>query len=124
VPGRIARTFNSIGGSFMALGGRVGILATTGAKTGQRRTAPLGFVQRPDGSVLIGSGTKESRGWTVNLKANPACSFKIKGTEGRYRAALVPADQRDEALAEFKAKMGSFAERADWGDLFVLVPEA
>ena len=62
MPNAIARAFNAIGGSFMALGGRVGILATTGARTGQRRTAPLGFVQHADGTVLIGSGTKAEIG--------------------------------------------------------------
>ena len=108
----------------MALGGLVGIVATTGARTGQRRTAPLGFVQHADGTVLIGSVTKAGRGWTANLKANPACSFKIKGTERAYRATLGGPEQRDAALAEFKAKMGSVAERADWGDMFVLEPES
>jgi hypothetical protein len=83
----------------------------------------LGFVLRADGTVLIGSGSKENRGWTANLKVDPACSFSIKGAERRYRARLVLDDARTPALDELKAKMGSWAERADWGDLFVLVPE-
>jgi deazaflavin-dependent oxidoreductase (nitroreductase family) len=123
VPNRLTRAFNSIGGSLMARSGRVGILTSTGAKTGLRRQAPLGFVQRPDGTVLIGSGSKENRGWTANLKANPGCTFSIKGDERRYRAALVDESARPAALEELKTKMGGVAERADWGDLFVLVPE-
>jgi deazaflavin-dependent oxidoreductase (nitroreductase family) len=124
MPNRLTRTFNAIGGSLMARSGRIGILTSTGARTGLRRTAPLGFVLRADGTVLIGSGSKENRGWTANLKTNPACSFSIKGAERRYRARLVPDDARPAALDELKAKMGSWAERADWGDLFVLVPES
>lgn len=122
--GRLARTFNAIGGSLMARSGRVGTLTSTGAKTGQKRTAPLGFVLRADGSILIGSGSKENRGWTANLKADPACSFSIKGTNRRYRACLLDEADRPAALDDLKARMGSWAERADWGDLFVLEPDA
>ncbi len=120
----LTRTFNSIGGSLMARSGRVGILGTTGAKTGLRRTAPIGYVARDDGTLLIGSGSRTNRGWTANLKANPAATFSVKGVERRYRARLVTPQEREAALAELRSKMGGFAERADWGDLFVLEPEA
>lgn len=119
----IARAFNSIGGSLMARSGRIGILGTTGAKTGLRRTAPIGFVARPDGTLLVGSGSRINRGWTANLKANPAATFSVKGIERRYRARLVLPEEREAALAELRARMGGFAERADWGDLFVLEPD-
>ena len=119
----LARAFNKIGGSIMARTGRVGILGTTGAKTGLRRTAPIGFVAREDGTLLIGSGSPTNRGWTANLKANPAATFSIKGVEGRYRARLVPAEEREAAVEEMKAGMGSMARGLDWGDLFVLEPE-
>lgn len=118
----LTRAFNSIGGSLMARTGRVGILGTTGAKTGLRRTAPIGYVAREDGTVLIGAGSRANRGWTANLKANPAATFSVKGVERRYRARLVPPEEREAALAELRAKMGGLAERADWGDLFVLEP--
>jgi len=124
MPNRLTKMFNSIGGSLMVRSGRVGMLGTTGAKTGLARRAPIGFVARADGSLLIGSGSRENRGWTVNLKARPEATFAIKGVERRYRATLVGAEERAAALAELKAAMGSFAERADWGDLFVLEPEA
>lgn len=123
MPNVFTRTFNSIGGSLMAKSGRIGILGSTGAKTGKPRSAPLGFVARADGTVLIGSGSLENRGWTHNLRVKPACSFSIKGDRRAYRARLVGADEREAALEELSAKMGGFAERAKWGDLFVLEPE-
>jgi deazaflavin-dependent oxidoreductase (nitroreductase family) len=119
----LTRTFNAIGGRLMARTGRIGILGTTGARTGLRRTAPIGYVAREDGTLLIGSGSPTNRGWTVNLKADPAATFSIKGVERRYRARLVAPEEREAALAELKTRMGSFAERADWGDLFILEPE-
>jgi len=123
VPNAVTRAFNSIGGSLMARSGRVGILGTTGAKTGLARKAPIGFVMRADGTILLGSGSPVNRGWTANLKANPSCTFAIKGQERRYQAHLVGPEERDAALVELKAKMGGMAERANWGDLFVLEPE-
>ena len=118
----ITRRLNAIGGSLMVRSGRVGVLGTTGAKTGLARRAPIGFVTRSDGSILIGSGSRVNRGWTVNLKANPEATFAIKGVERGYQARLVGDGERTAALAELKASMGSVAERADWGDLFVLEP--
>ncbi len=122
MPGRIARTFNALGGALMQRSGRVGILGTTGAKTGLRRTAPVGYVERTDGSLLIGSGSRDNRGWAVNLRANPVATFKTRGVERAYRARFVGPEERQRALADLKISMGSFAERADWGDLFVLEP--
>jgi deazaflavin-dependent oxidoreductase (nitroreductase family) len=120
----LTRVFNAIAGELMAHTGRVGILGTTGAKTGRRRTAPVGYVARADGTLLIGAGNRTNRGWTVNLRANPAATFSIKGVQRCYRARLVPPAEREAALAELRARMGSIAERTDWGHLFVLEPEA
>jgi hypothetical protein len=50
-------------------------------------------------------------------------TWEIKGVERRDRARLVPPEEREAALGELRARMGGFAERADWGDLFVLEPE-
>jgi deazaflavin-dependent oxidoreductase (nitroreductase family) len=107
----------------MARSGRVGILGSTGARTGKLRSAPLGYVTREDGTVVVGSGRPENRGWVVNLRANPACTFRIKGTERRYRARPLAGEEREAALAELRAKVGSMAERMTWGDVFVLEPE-
>lgn len=124
MPNAIARAFNSVGGSLMAMTGRVGILGTTGAKTGKPRRAPLGYVAREDGTIVVGSGRLENRGWVVNLKANPACTFTIKGTEKRYRGRPLEGEERDAALVKLKATAGSMGERMAWGDVFVLEPEA
>jgi deazaflavin-dependent oxidoreductase (nitroreductase family) len=119
----LGRAFNAIGGSLMARSGRVGILGTTGAKTGLPRQAAVAFVRRDDGTLLIGAGSPAPRGWTANLRANPAATFRIKGVEQRYRARLVGAEERDAALRELRAKMGAIAERTSWGELFVLEQE-
>ncbi len=118
----IARRLTAIGGALMVRSGQVGILGTTGAKTGLARRAPIGFVARPDGSILIGSGSRVNRGWAANLEATPEATFTIKGVERGYEARLAADGERTATLAELKISMGSVAGRADWGDLFILEP--
>ncbi|MDA8236595.1 MAG: nitroreductase family deazaflavin-dependent oxidoreductase [Chloroflexi bacterium] len=120
---RVARAGNALGGRLMALTGWVGELGTIGARTGQRRRAPIGYVARPDGSLLVGS-ERGNRGWAANLRANPAATFTVKGVERRYRARLVGLDERTAAIAALRARFGRWAARTNWGDLFVLEPEA
>jgi deazaflavin-dependent oxidoreductase (nitroreductase family) len=119
----LSRAFNVIGGAILVRTGRVGMLGTTGAKTGRPRRAPVGFVARADGTLLIGAGSPTGRGWTANLRANPVATFWIKGVERRYRARLVGSDERAAALVELKAGMGGPTGTMNWGDLFVLEPE-
>jgi deazaflavin-dependent oxidoreductase (nitroreductase family) len=121
---QVRRVFNSIGARFLVRSGRAGILGTTGAKTGRPRRAGIGFVRRDDGSLLLGAGSREPRGWTANLRANPSCTFEIRGVSRRYTARPVGPGERPAALAELAARLGSSARRADWGELFVLDPEA
>jgi len=118
----VGRTFNAIGGRLMARSGRVGILASTGRRSGRRRTAPLGFVRRPDGTVLVAAGSP-GPAWAANLQAQPACTFTIRGRERRYRARLLEGSERDEALVAGRAAWGRMAGRAAFGETFALEPE-
>jgi len=120
----LSRAFNAVGGAILVRTGRVGMLGTTGAKTGRPRRAPVGFVRRADGTLLIGAGSPTGRGWTANLRANPVATFAIKGVERRYRARFVGPDERAAVLTELKAGVGGPTGAMRWGDLFVLEPEA
>ncbi len=57
------------------------LLSTTGAKSGQTRTAPLSAIPLGDGLALIGSngGSGKVPGWAYNLSANPAASLVYSG---------------------------------------------
>jgi deazaflavin-dependent oxidoreductase (nitroreductase family) len=120
----VSRAFNSIGGRILIRTGRVAMLGTTGAKTGLPRQTPVGFVTRDDGTILIGAGSPTGRGWTANLRANPAATLRVKGTTRRCHARLVGPGEREAALAEIKAKMGGGTGSLTWGDLFILEAEA
>jgi deazaflavin-dependent oxidoreductase (nitroreductase family) len=105
----------------LARTGRVGRLTTTGRRTGQRRTAYVGFARRPDESVIIGSGGT-GRGWVANLVANPACSFSIRGEERAYAAVRLDGKEREAGLADLKATLGGRSEAFSYLDIFRLTP--
>lgn len=118
----LARAFNAVGGRLMVRSGKIGILVTTGRKSGLPRSAPLGFLRREDGSIVIAAGGVH-RGWTANLQATPFATFRIKDVSRQYRARLLAEAERDAALAGFVAAQGRFG-RANWGDVFLLEPLA
>jgi deazaflavin-dependent oxidoreductase (nitroreductase family) len=67
----------------------VGLLTTTGARSGLPRTHPLLYLvdeSDPDKIALVASnfGQKRNPAWYYNLKANPEATFKIDGQVGAY----------------------------------------
>jgi deazaflavin-dependent oxidoreductase (nitroreductase family) len=120
---RVEKAFNSLGGSFMVRMGWVANLGTTGARTGQPRTAPVGFLERADRTVLIGAGGT-GRAWAANLRASPACTLMVRGKRDAYVATALDGAERDEALAELVASMPRSFRGATWTDIFVLAPAA
>ncbi|ETW23473.1 nitroreductase family deazaflavin-dependent oxidoreductase [Mycobacterium gastri] len=80
---------------------KVGLLTSTGAKSGKPRTQPLTFLEDGDGLLAIGSnyGRANHPGWSANLLAHPECTVEFKGPPGRYRAELLTGDDRARAWA-------------------------
>ncbi|KAA1248806.1 nitroreductase family deazaflavin-dependent oxidoreductase [Mycobacterium simiae] len=80
---------------------RVGLLTSTGAKSGQPRTQPLAFVEESDGLLAIGSnyGRPSHPAWSANLLAHPQCTVEFKGPPRRYRAELLTGEARAAAWA-------------------------
>jgi deazaflavin-dependent oxidoreductase (nitroreductase family) len=89
---------------FRAHGGQVGgyhatmqllLLTTTGARTGQRRAAPLTYL--PDGDRYIvtagNAGSDRHPAWYHNLMANPDATVEV-GSEA-FKAVAVIADEAE-----------------------------
>jgi deazaflavin-dependent oxidoreductase (nitroreductase family) len=117
----LARAFNAVGGRILARTGRVALLGTTGARSGRARTAPVGYLRRADGSVIIGAGGT-GRAWAANLRAHPACTLAIRGRGAAYTAEALEGAARDAALAELVASMPERLRGATWADVFLLHP--
>jgi deazaflavin-dependent oxidoreductase (nitroreductase family) len=81
--------------------GKVGLVTTTGAKSGLRRTHPLTLINDSDGLLAIGSnyGRPQHPGWSANLLAHPECTVEFMAPAARYRAELLTGDARASAWA-------------------------
>lgn len=106
---------------FRANGGNVGgmfagspmlLLTTTGAKSGQPRTAPLVYTTDGDNIVVIASkgGAPTNPDWFHNLLANPVATVEV-GTE-RYEAhaRVTSGDERTRLYDAQATLMPGFAE--------------
>ncbi len=82
--------------------GKMLLLDHVGAKSGQRRTAPLLYVDAGDDVAIIASkgGYPKNPAWFYNLKANPETTVRIGGEQRAVRARLATAEERDELWAK------------------------
>jgi deazaflavin-dependent oxidoreductase (nitroreductase family) len=80
---------------------KIGLVTTTGAKSGSPRTQPLVLIDDGDGLLAIGSnyGRPPHPGWSANLLAHPECTVEFNGPPAQYRAELLDGDARVAAWA-------------------------
>jgi deazaflavin-dependent oxidoreductase (nitroreductase family) len=81
--------------------GKVGLVTTIGAKSGQSRTHPLVLIGHIDGLLVIGSNYGRARhpAWSTNLLAHPECTVEFMGPPTQYMAELLTGDARASAWA-------------------------
>jgi deazaflavin-dependent oxidoreductase (nitroreductase family) len=111
---------------FRANGGRVGgmfegadlvLLTTTGARSGARRTTPLGCA-REDGLLLVfgsNAGADRHPGWYHNLLTHPRVEVETGDGSGGVRTLVAVAQplegrERDEAYARQAARVPAYGE--------------
>jgi deazaflavin-dependent oxidoreductase (nitroreductase family) len=90
-------------GRFSSVGfDKVGLVTTTGAKSGQPRTQPLTLLPDSGGLLAIGSnyGRASHPDWSANLLAHPECTVEFMGPPALYRAELLTGDDRASAWAK------------------------
>jgi len=78
---------------------RVGLVTTTGAKSGLPRTQPLALIDDSDGLLVIGSnyGRPTHPSWSANLLAHPDCTVEFKAAPAQYQAELLTGEGRASA---------------------------
>lgn len=92
------------------------VLHTTGRRSGERRTTPLGVVQI-DGELHLISPDR-GRAWVRNLEADPACEL-APGDDPRTAVAAPPETAAPAISAYLRAMRVPWALRA-----FPVTPEA
>jgi len=106
-------------GEELARWGKVAWIETTGRTSGNPATAAVGFVDEPDGSLLVAAGS-ESADWALNLQRNPSCRVTIGDHTDAYFASAVNEAERNLAISELILKYGTPAERLGRGPVFRL----
>ena len=77
--------------------GRVAHLVTRGRVTGQPRDVAVGYVQEPDGSVLVAANGPRSA-WGLNLLADPSVTVQIG--ERQFAAVAEELDRSEHGRAD------------------------
>lgn len=110
-------------GEQLAAWGKVVLLETTGRVSGQPRRAAVGFVEEPDGTLLVAAGSPASH-WAANLLATPACHGTIGTVRRGFVAEEVTGADFARAVRELILKYGQPAEGLGSGPAFRLRPVA
>ena len=96
---------------FRASGGKLGgqfagapllLLTTTGAKSGQPRTAPVMYLPEGDRMYVFASkaGAPTNPDWYHNLVANPTASVEVGEERYDVKATVVTGAERDRVFAK------------------------
>ena len=112
---------NQIIEEFRANGGKVGgpfegapllVLTTTGAKSGQRRTAPVMYLADGDRLMIFASkaGAPTNPDWYHNLLAHPRATVEVGDETFDVDASVTTGDERDRLFATQAERYPGFAE--------------
>jgi len=106
---------------FHANGGKVGgvwegtpllLLTTTGAKSGERRITPMGYI--PDGDCLIvtasNGGAPTRPDWYHNLVAHPEVTVEVGTETYEATATSLTGEERDRLYAKQASLYPQFGE--------------
>lgn len=102
--------------------GRMARLVTRGRVSGEARPVVVGFVEEPDGSMLVAAG--DDADWGRNLLSEPAAT--VEYGDRRFDARAEPLERADHARAirGLILRYGTPAERLGRGPSFRLRPVA
>lgn len=109
-------------GEQLAGWGVVAIVETRGRVTGRLARAAVGFVEEPDGSLLVAAGEPDAD-WALNLEADPECAVTIGERSSRFRAEPLDGAERNAAVTALILRYGTPSEGLGRGPVFRLRPE-
>jgi deazaflavin-dependent oxidoreductase (nitroreductase family) len=108
-------------GEELAEWGTVLLLETRGRRSGRPVSTAVGYVEQPDGSLVIAANDETSH-WARNLLAAPACRVTRAGRTVAYVAEPLDGARRNAAVVDLILRYGTPAERLGGGPVFRLVP--
>jgi deazaflavin-dependent oxidoreductase (nitroreductase family) len=97
-------------------------IETRGRISGRPVAATVGFVERPDGSLVVAAGDPRAD-WALNLLADPRCRVTIADHARDCRAGPLAGPTYAAAIRDLILKYGTPAERLGSGPAFELRPD-
>jgi deazaflavin-dependent oxidoreductase (nitroreductase family) len=93
-------------------GSTVGLLTTTGRKSGEERTTPLIYGKHGDNPIVVASngGTDEPPSWYQNLQANPEGEYQILDDRFKVRARDATPEEKPELWEQMTAQWPDYDE--------------
>jgi deazaflavin-dependent oxidoreductase (nitroreductase family) len=99
------------------IGGRVNkapvlLLTTTGRKSGQKRTAPVVYLQDGEQMVVINTnaGNAKVPAWSLNLAANPEAEVEVGRRKIPVRARVAEGEERTDLWRKHNVQYSGFDE--------------
>jgi deazaflavin-dependent oxidoreductase (nitroreductase family) len=89
---------------------RVLALTTTGRKSGQHRTTPLGYLRDGDYFAVVASNSGLARppAWWLNLEVNPEAEVDAAGERVRVRGREATPEEHERLWPRFLEQFGGF----------------
>ncbi|MDL9936467.1 nitroreductase family deazaflavin-dependent oxidoreductase [Gordonia sp. ABSL1-1] len=114
--GRIGGTWRV--GAAMRKPTPVCLLTTIGRKSGKPRTAPLLYLRRGDGFVVVASqgGLPSHPAWYLNLRDHPEVEIQVGGETFALTARTASDAERDELWPRLVEMYADFDTYAAWTD--------
>lgn len=103
--------------------GRAVEITTRGRVSGQDVRVVVGFVEEPDGSLVVASGATNAD-WALNLLADPSCRVSTAGWSSDAVAEPLEGAAFASAITALILRYGTPSERLGSGPAFRLVPAA
>lgn len=77
-------------------GAAILLMRTTGARTGEVRTAPLGYTRDGERYVVVGSnsGLPHQPGWLYNIRTEPLVTIEVGSETFKARATVIEGSER------------------------------
>ncbi len=103
--------------------GKVLRLETRGRTSGRPVEVAIGYVDEPDGSVMVAAGSPDAD-WARNLEADPRCRVNLAEDTWPGIAEPLAGPDAHRAVRELILRYGTPAERLGTGPVFRLRRQA
>ncbi len=97
--------------------GRVLRIETRGRVTGRTARATVGFVEGPDGSLVV-AASSPSASWALNLLDDPRCRIAIGDSAWDATARLLEGSEHARAVSDLILRYGTPSENLGSGPAF------